>query len=60
MSSVGKTYLAQALLTAACRNDNSARFFRQDLHLADVLVLDDFSNNADRSCNSTPAAQHSC
>ena len=29
-SSVGKTYLAQALLTAACRNDYSARFFRTD------------------------------
>jgi len=42
-SSVGKTYLAQALLTAACRNDYSARFFRTDTlanHLA-VLKHDD-------------------
>jgi len=42
-SSVGKTYLAQALITAACRNDYSARFYRTDLlaaHFA-VMPLDD-------------------
>ncbi|WP_255695745.1 MULTISPECIES: ATP-binding protein [Corynebacterium] len=63
-SSVGKTYLALALLNAACRKDYTAKFFRTDtlanhlavlkhgdiermkfleeLHTADVLVLDDF------------------
>jgi len=42
-SSVGKTYLAQALLTAACRNDDSARItFLEDLYLADLFVLDEF------------------
>ena len=42
-SSVGKTYLAQALITAACRNDYSARFYRTDMlaaHFA-VMPLDD-------------------
>jgi len=42
-SSVGKTYLAQALITAACRNDYSARFYRTDklaAHFA-VMPLDD-------------------
>ena len=42
-SSVGKTYLAQALITAACRNDYSAKFYRTDMlaaHFA-VMPLDD-------------------
>ncbi|WCZ39926.1 ATP-binding protein [Corynebacterium jeddahense] len=42
-SSVGKTYRAQALITAACRNDYSARFYRTDMlaaHFA-VMPLDD-------------------
>ena len=42
-SSVGKTYLAQALITTACRNDYSARFYRTDMlaaHFA-VMPLDD-------------------
>ena len=38
-SSVGKTYLAQALLTAACRNDYSARFFRTDTLANKLMVL---------------------
>lgn len=62
--SLGKTYLAKALVTAASRNDFSARFparihlpttskllknddlarlaFPDDIHSADVLVLNDF------------------
>ena len=42
-SSGDKTYLAQALITAACRNDYSARFYRTDMlaaHFA-VMPLDD-------------------
>ena len=35
----GKTYLAQALLTAACRNDYSARFFRTDTLANQLMVL---------------------
>ena len=38
-SSVGKTYLAQALLNAACRKYYTARFFR----------LDDLANRLDRA-----------
>ena len=38
-SSVGKTYLAQALITAACRNDYSARFYRTDMLAAELAVL---------------------
>ena len=38
-SSVGKTYLAQALITAACRNDYSARFYRTDMLAAELAVI---------------------
>lgn len=37
-SSVGKTYLAQAMVNAACRNDYTARFYRLD-DLANQLFL---------------------
>lgn len=39
-SSVGKTYLALALLNAACRRDYTARFFRTDDLAAQLAVLD--------------------
>lgn len=38
-SSVGKTYLALALLTAACRKDYSATFFRTDTLANHLAVL---------------------
>lgn len=38
-SSVGKTYLAQALINAACRNDYSASFYRTDMLAAQLAVL---------------------
>lgn len=38
-SSVGKTYLALALLTAACRKDYSATFFRTDILANHLAVL---------------------
>ena len=38
-SSVGKTYLAQALLNAACRKDYSAKFFRTDSLANQLAVL---------------------
>lgn len=38
-SSVGKTYLAQALINAACRNDYSAGFYRTDMLAAQLAVL---------------------
>ncbi|MFP7364410.1 ATP-binding protein [Corynebacterium callunae] len=39
-SSVGKTYLALALLNAACRRDYTARFFRTDDLAARLAVMD--------------------
>lgn len=39
-SSVGKTYLALALLNAACRRDYTARFFRTDDLAAQLAVMD--------------------
>lgn len=39
-SSVGKTYLAQALLTEACRHGYTARFFRTDDLAAQLAVLE--------------------
>ena len=36
---VGKTYLAQALINAACRNDYSASFYRTDMLAAQLAVL---------------------
>ncbi|HAT1138452.1 TPA: ATP-binding protein, partial [Corynebacterium striatum] len=38
-SSVGKTYLAQALINAACRNDYSASFYRTDMLATQLAVL---------------------
>lgn len=39
-SSVGKTYLAQALINAACRKDHSARFYRLDDLANQLMVMD--------------------
>lgn len=39
-SSVGKTYLALALLNAACRNDNTALFYRTNDLISQLAVLE--------------------
>ncbi|MEV4902870.1 ATP-binding protein [Citricoccus sp. NPDC055426] len=55
-SSVGKSYLAQALVNAACRQDHTARYFRLDDLANQLAVL----NRADPERMRFLAGIHTC